>query len=235
MLKSFMLIEPVSYDRAIQPDFLKNLTLEKAYEHSCYFTSPVRDSSLNGAGKNGLIITVLCCPNRIVPYGIVCREEEFNLLKSQKKVSIALMGGQAVSLTLPKKINIPAESASRVFEMWEKCYDDFKSFMNSAILSGEFEKLVGLGSGLTPAGDDFLVGYIASRRILGKEITFEVDCSRTTKLSGHFLSNALSGKFSMPVINFLKSGDAALLFFGKTSGVATAFGILKGMRISAGG
>lgn len=214
-----MLIESLLYDGDIQPDYLKNLTLEKAYEHSCYFVN-----------KDGLIVTVLQSPARLVPYGIVCGESEFEILRNQKRVSLVITGGRAVKLTLPAEVNIPADSASRVLEMWEKSYDDFKVFLNSVITNGEFEKLVGLGSGLTPAGDDFLVGYIASREILGKKIPFEIDCSRTTKLSGHFLSNALSGKFSSAVIDFLKSGDMAILSFGKTSGVATALGILKGME-----
>ena len=213
-----MLIEPFSYDRDIQPDYLKNLTLENAYEHSCYFTN-----------RDGLIITVLQYPNRIVPYGLVCGESEFEILRNQKHMSLVITGGRAVSLTLPGEVNIPASSAGRVIEMWERCYDDFKEFLNSAITNGEFGKLVGLGSGLTPAGDDFLVGYIASREVLGKKIPFEIDCSRTTKLSGHILSNALRGKFSSAVIDFLKSGDLSLLSFGKTSGVATALGILKGL------
>jgi len=214
-----MLIESVLYDKDIQPNYLKNLTLEKAYSHSCYFIN-----------EDGLIITILQYPNRIVPYGLVCGDSEFEILRNQKSVSLVITGGRAVQLTLPGEVNIPAEAAGRVLEMWERCYDDFKFFLDSAITSGEFEKLVGLGSGLTPSGDDFLVGYIASREILGKKIPFEIDCSRTTKLSGHILSNALRGKFSSAVINFLKTGDTALLSFGKTSGVATALGILKGMK-----
>jgi len=218
-----MLIESVLYDNDIQPNCLKNLTLEKAYAHSCYFIN-----------KNGLIITVLQSPNRLVPYGLVCGESEFEILREQKRVSLVITGGRAVSLTLPDKVNIPADSASMVLERWERCYDDFKVFLDSAIMNGEFDKLLGLGSGLTPAGDDFLVGYIASREILGKKIPFEIDCSRTTKLSAHILLNALGGKFSSAVIDFLKSGDPALLSFGKSSGVATALGILKGMGLAGG-
>ncbi len=214
-----MLIEALLYDGVLRQDHLKNLTLENAYEHSCYFVN-----------KDGLIITVLQYPNRIVPYGLVCSAGDFEILRNQRSVSLVMTGGRAVSLTLPDEANIPAEAAGRVLEMWEKCYDDFKTSLDAAITNGEFGKLVGLGSGLTPSGDDFLVGYIASREFLGKRIPFEIDCSRTTKLSGHFLTNALGGKFSSAVIDFLKSGDLSLLSFGKTSGVATALGILKGLE-----
>lgn len=218
-----MLIESLLYDRDIQPDYLKKLTLEKVYEHSGYFIN-----------KDGLIVTILQYPNQLVPYGIVCDKSEFEILRNQKRLSLVITGGRAVQLTLPDEVNIPEDSANRVLEMWEKSYDDFKVFLDSAITNGEFEKLVGLGSGLTPAGDDFLVGYIASREILGKKIPFEIDCSRTTKLSGHFLSNALNGKFSSAVINFLKSGDMSVLSFGKTSGIATALGVLKGIKSNGG-
>ncbi|MDO5785731.1 MAG: DUF2877 domain-containing protein [Eubacteriales bacterium] len=100
-------------------------------------------------------------------------------------------------------------------------------------------RLIGLGIGLTPSGDDFLCGVLAglelfSRietpfcQILRQRIRFHID--RTNDISGAFLSCACDGLFSRAVcgLQTLPSPDAifdAFSAIGHSSGIDTLCGI----------
>jgi hypothetical protein len=113
--------------------------------------------------------------------------------------------------------------------------------------------LVGYGSGLTPDGDDYLLGYIAAlwpwRDTPG--VDGHLDLIRqsirrllpgTTDISRHYLALALDGHFSGSVsrlISALVSGQPvadvvllahAVMRFGAASGVDTLAGVLHGTR-----
>jgi hypothetical protein len=108
--------------------------------------------------------------------------------------------------------------------------------------------LIGFGEGLTPAGDDCVVGALAAlhrlspgwlaahaghyARVAGAART------RTTDLARDFLLEALEGRFAEPVLDLLTAlsdgvaEDAAerLLSMGATSGADTLCGIRLGCR-----
>jgi hypothetical protein len=106
-----------------------------------------------------------------------------------------------------------------------------------------FEALLGTGPGLTPAGDDALVGALAAlaawaprstaHRILAEGVT-EAD-GRTTAISAALLRSAVTGAVVPPLIRFvgaLSTGDPAairpaldeVLPVGASSGAAMAAG-----------
>ena len=69
-------------------------------------------------------------------------------------------------------------------------------------------RLIGLGIGLTPSGDDFLCGILAGLHMQGKESTefadflrgdIQKNLYRTNEISAAFLSCALEGHFSLAV------------------------------------
>jgi hypothetical protein len=83
-----------------------------------------------------------------------------------------------------------------------------------------WSSIVGLGPGLTPAGDDFLVGFLAAHRILASPFAENFKCSnlkiklkrtasfRTGTVAFQFLKYALEGIFSESlylVFKYLKS------------------------------
>lgn len=113
--------------------------------------------------------------------------------------------------------------------------------------------LVGYGGGLTPDGDDYLLGYVAAlspwRNTPG--VAGHLDLIRqavrrhlpgTTDISRHYLSLALDGHLSESVsrlISALASGQPvadvvelghAVMRFGAASGVDTLAGVLHGTR-----
>lgn len=101
-------------------------------------------------------------------------------------------------------------------------------------------RLIGLGIGLTPSGDDFLCGAIAGFILLDRtghplyrklEACIQENLDRTNGISRSFLTCALKGQFSLPVIN-IKSYRSALDLYtafsmiGHSSGIDTLCGIL---------
>jgi len=114
------------------------------------------------------------------------------------------------------------------------------------------ERFVGWGEGLTPAGDDYLVGlcaalgalvqgHAARRAFLARMRGFvSAQCVRTTPISAHWLRLASRGHFNadlLGALNALRAGrDAhvarvaldALMGVGATSGADALTGILSG-------
>jgi hypothetical protein len=107
--------------------------------------------------------------------------------------------------------------------------------------------LIGLGPGLTPAGDDALIGWLAGIELLGTDRRRELLCqavrervTRTTDVSRAHLEDALAGEFSEPLARFanalLRSPAEApraladLAAVGATSGLDAAAGLFAALR-----
>jgi hypothetical protein len=122
-----------------------------------------------------------------------------------------------------------------------------------AQLTAEVTALIGFGRGLTPDGDDYLLGYLTAlwpwrqhpaiathdatlRSIIGSQL------SRTNDISRHYLARALEGHVSQPICDLmlLLSTEAAatqiqaaaqqVMQFGASSGVDCLAGLLHGLR-----
>ncbi len=117
--------------------------------------------------------------------------------------------------------------------------------------------LIGLGPGLTPSGDDLLMGFLAARTLLnGASDTtdiyldvfrseFPLLCGRTTLLSEELLYWASRGQFSKlmtDIMNSIADGDISgvrasalnmMTQFGATSGTDTLIGIVAGLSSMA--
>jgi Protein of unknown function (DUF2877) len=90
------------------------------------------------------------------------------------------------------------------------------------------EALAGRGPGLTPLGDDILVGYIAAASLGGKDASelAERAARRTTALSGTLIRLAAHGHLPEVVHRLLEDGDPKpILGFGHTSGKGIALGL----------
>ncbi|PIV19527.1 MAG: hypothetical protein COS41_00515 [Elusimicrobia bacterium CG03_land_8_20_14_0_80_50_18] len=206
------------YDDNISAASLIDLRAVKKYENSCYFKNPA-----------GAFITFLKSPNQLVPGGIEFAEDVYGELEKLDELSLELISGEARSLELPAECGISFEAAAKAEDKWRLARDDFKNILDFLIAGRNWKKLLGIGGGLTPSGDDFLVGYIAAKKMEGMEIPFKLDLSWTTPLSAHFLKAALNGRFSNQISAFIKEGDLSILSFGGSSGAATALGVLKGL------
>ena len=114
--------------------------------------------------------------------------------------------------------------------------------------------LVGLGPGLTPSGDDFLVGFLGTLRLSDAPGAALVNAAaapflalaaeRTTLVALSFLRHALRGEFAAPVQAVLdglrgstptarfEEAVAAVLGWGHTSGADTLAGIISALRVA---
>ncbi len=109
----------------------------------------------------------------------------------------------------------------------------------------ELSSLIGLGSGLTPSGDDFLCGLIAGLSLsrctthplfLAVTKTLSPRLSDTNDISRAFLLCALKGQFSLAVQSLTKLPAAAellmpFLSIGHSSGIDTLCGIYWGLQL----
>ena len=110
--------------------------------------------------------------------------------------------------------------------------------------------LVGLGEGLTPSGDDFLVGLLAVLHMTGALLCSATsplqaqfcECIRlgTSQLSGEFLRCAFEGHFAEPLVLLVRAlcapaidawpaHAATLATVGHSSGVDAMVGIALGV------
>lgn len=107
---------------------------------------------------------------------------------------------------------------------------------------------IGRGSGLTPSGDDFLVGLLAchslyptvSNEFLEELANLVNEKKYTTDISNEFLSYALKQEFSSVIVHLMngllkedsiiKENVERLLQVGHSSGADTLLGIIVGLR-----
>ncbi|MEI5993139.1 hypothetical protein A5880_000680 [Enterococcus sp. 4G2_DIV0659] len=111
--------------------------------------------------------------------------------------------------------------------------------------------LLGRGLGLTPSGDDMIVGHLAARLLLDEEhpelnqlllTELLAENSVTTDISKHYLLCALSKRFSEPVIHLLdvltnsssqeqiEKAVESIIAVGHTSGVDLLAGFLTTVK-----
>lgn len=102
------------------------------------------------------------------------------------------------------------------------------------------DRLIGLGRGLTPSGDDFLAGMLAALQATGSPAAGPLSAAilpalgRTTLVARHFLKWAVQRRYSEVIRSVFASAGADadvadLLATGATSGADTAAGIRAGL------
>jgi Protein of unknown function (DUF2877) len=124
---------------------------------------------------------------------------------------------------------------------------------DAGALIGAARGLIGLGAGLTPAGDDVLVGafaalhrfaarWLAEHPGIGAELAAAARAG-TTPIARDFLEHALAGAFSELILDVVAAPSPAparvaakrLLGFGATSGAETLGGLRLALRALAAG
>lgn len=139
-----------------------------------------------------------------------------------------------------------------------ECYNTYRSAKNniaalfSALCSGKNAaeyavKLIGLGRGLTPSGDDFLAGMFSLLFAAGTDIAavaeaVKANLDRTSKISGAYLAAVLDGEhftiYEHAVKALLGDGDVKthtdfVLPLGASSGTDTLCGALFAAKVIA--
>lgn len=115
-------------------------------------------------------------------------------------------------------------------------------------ISSAIKKLKGVGHGLTPSGDDYILGLIAATFIIEKTIHKDLNKLRTSlfelaigenKFSNTYLYFASNGNFNELLKKFMEALITnsnientlnELINFGSTSGADIATGLLQGLQ-----
>lgn len=146
--------------------------------------------------------------------------------------------------SLIKNVNNPMELL--IFKKLKESANNLKLGLE---ISSIFKSLIGMGIGLTPSGDDFLVGFmsVAFLEVSGMEnfkaafesLIFEAR-SLTNEISYSVLKNASRGYFKQIYSDFIDSfftstirdeDFEAILKMGYSSGRDTLLGIITGLEI----
>jgi hypothetical protein len=118
---------------------------------------------------------------------------------------------------------------------------------------GALRSLIGCGPGLTPWGDDFVVGFLAGYECLsgGQDLSrlrglCDKRLDATSDISRSILQDAIAGRYGRPVhalcgamFDPVPSPDVigpvrTLMDIGDSSGEATCYGILSGIAAASG-
>ncbi len=144
--------------------------------------------------------------------------------------------------------NAITEASPLPFIVAKKRIDDGTSFFdnkNFEDAAKEFVRLIGLGSGLTPSGDDFLCGMLAGIQILNLQAhPFSVylkalikeHLNDTVDVSAAFLSCALENQFSLAVNSlgrlpsYIETKEN-FLAIGHSSGIDTLCGVYFALNL----
>lgn len=112
------------------------------------------------------------------------------------------------------------------------------------------ERFIGLGEGLTPSGDDFLVGLMWSFWVDRKtrealQLVFRAALrtrvNKTNSISAQMLQYAACARFTEPLVRLFRADEQTdfhaafenIAAFGHTSGLDTLCGLLAGLNFSA--
>ena len=144
-----------------------------------------------------------------------------------------------------------AATSAAAYTVLAPLYAERQAFVLPTLLT-LVQALIGLGEGLTPSGDDFLVGLLAVLHMIGflpcsaDSSVHEQFCQYvrlgTTQLSGEFLRCAFAGHFAEPLVMLVRAlcapdaeawpaHAATLAAVGHSSGVDAMVGIALGCRL----
>lgn len=231
----------------------------------------VFQNSLNLTMK-GRLLHIGGCSRPLCAFGISVSDEMVARLRERcapgnlvrlKNGSLTLYGTEVctIDLTALNEVDlrltgpgISEKAAGRLYELIPEelelgiCRDEeFTRRTERLVQTSEgMEWLIGRGLGLTPSGDDILMGYGLSRWALGRKQEFDraldrCDLSRTTPVSRAYLSHLRQNTVNQNIkelFSLLESGDEAAVRehlegirnLGHTSGSDLLFGLKIGLK-----
>lgn len=141
-------------------------------------------------------------------------------------------------LTIGEVLNLYREQIGDLYQAFQE-FDEQKIQMS-------LKKWIGRGQGLTPSGDDVLMGMLYVNQLFPfmdsnfrRALKALIDQGFTTDISKHYYYCAFQGYFSQSLLeltqalkthNIRKKNIDKIIEFGSTSGCDTLLGILLGIR-----
>lgn len=197
---------------------------------------------------------------QVPPFGLMLEKSDMDVIKpklSKAKLSAVngelLINDEKVSISDSKRVKTHIDSTSINHSVATEVFSDYLSesiieeMATEKSISQLVSLLLGRGQGLTPSGDDFIVGLLAlnSRIKFLPDSVYDVvqqgiDERKTTDVSIAYLTSSLSHQFSSSIVALIESledkkkliGNLEMLSdMGHTSGRDTITGIYYGLKL----
>lgn len=246
-------INTVALDERLLCMDLKNLTLHSIFEHTVNF---ICDANIENISYDKKLLVSLSnkylSPLTILTANIKDFKSEFYQTLPYNKFNLLLnpiknnnLNPQSLKLknNADKLISIKNNIGQFLVKNKDKGFI-FNLDLNYIIndlqaenFSGLINSTIGLGIGLTPSGDDFICGILwvmhqLRPSLINKiKISVEKNLYKTTDISKFMLIQAISGYFSLNLLNLNPLNLAPILDYGHSSGHDTLTGIYIALQI----
>lgn len=225
------------YDSNLNINNLRNFEVVAVYNTACFLR------------RNGSFLTFLSNTRSGIPDSI---NMEYPSFKKNFSIPERFTFDFSKSCAWNSEINvscsIPENTAiCQIEKIMQKGEVETLERMERLISKNKIEDIIGMGNGLTPSGDDFMVGALNTAAFfsnrLFKQLMTQITpvCENTTLLSSHFLKLALKRKAGEDVINLLRAVSVnnkikidnfaeRVKNFGSSSGYYTLKGVVWALK-----
>lgn len=176
--------------------------------------------------ENGLTVSL-----EAAPVDLLVKPSAFSDAAIDRLYAFLVTYGKAGGMLRPYQKMMEGSSTGR--------WNTEERFIDQVMQEGRLDRLIGLGPGLTPAGDDFVSGKLLGEHVLGRAPELEWDVLResrdkTTRVSYHMLRHAYNGRTNEAALQLLQALDdidiiKRVLAIGSTSGTDFLVGVHAGI------
>jgi len=227
------------FDSRLTLDNIQDIKVVEVFKSACLLTINGRYKTLLAENRTGL------------PESMNIKQPDFGNIEAMLRnhaldfdFTYASMWDSVILPVSPR----PVGTSLNILNRFIKDNSTRKSiFIDDLILSGDLAGMIGFGPGLTPAGDDFIIGALNASSFFSLDLFSSIRSvisgiiSRTTALSSHFLELALTKRAAEDVKHLLfaisrqkeqaiRDSADTIMHFGSTSGLYMLKGIEWALR-----
>ncbi|MCW9732949.1 DUF2877 domain-containing protein [Avibacterium sp. 20-15] len=173
------------------------------------------------------------------PYSLILENELFLFIMKHisKNVFIPYFAVEEINCKLsPSRKLLTSKNILKALDNIVRPQDFFEITFQQRRMNAKLKEMLGLGRGLTPSGDDYIVGYMAAYYAENEGI-FEpfreiaaIAKDYTNEISANYIENASRRLFKQEILDLMKSPENNvyinnMLSFGSSSGVDVLYGI----------
>lgn len=212
---------------------------DKNFELNCYYDVVSVFEQVINLRRNNKIYAIMNQNIKPAPYSLILENQLFLSIKNTLSHTIFIPHIEVTEFdcTLyPKNDVLTSENISIMLAKITRLQDFFEDVFQGKRKTAKLKEMLGLGRGLTPSGDDYIVGYMAAYYAENKGIfaPFE-EISRlakyyTNEISANYIENASHRLFKQEILDLMREIENReyiynMMTFGSSSGVDILYGV----------
>ncbi|MFQ1049364.1 DUF2877 domain-containing protein [Avibacterium paragallinarum] len=212
---------------------------DKNFELNCtYKVISVFEQVVN-LKKGNKIYAIMNQKIKPAPYSLILENELFLSIKNNisNTLFIPYFSVEEFDCTLfPQNNLLTAKNISTFLEEIIRPQDMFEVVFQQKRKTAKLKEMLGLGRGLTPSGDDYIVGYMAAYYAENKGVfkPFEEIAILakycTNEISANYIENASRRLFKQEILDLMREIENReyinnMMSFGSSSGIDLLYGI----------